>query len=113
MKNLLAGACVLLLGTSVASADPALVYSPVTALPTAVTTYYQAPYVAAYPAYVTTYYAAPTVAYYAGPTITYYPTAAVPAPYCGPVVYGRRVLVHPKVYVAGQPVRNLVRAVTP
>ncbi len=33
----------------------------------------------------------------------------------GPVVVpaGRRVIVHPKVYVRGQPVRNAVRAVTP
>ena len=46
----------------------------------------------------------PTAAYY--PTTGYYPaTAAYPA--------GRTVIVRPKVYVSGQPIRNILRAITP
>jgi hypothetical protein len=88
------------------------------------------------PVPVTAYYApVPTVAYAQVPAITYAPVATTayyaPAPYyvappvvtpyyvASPVavpvapVYGRPVVVHPKVYVPGQPVRNVVRAVTP
>jgi hypothetical protein len=46
----------------------------------------------------------PVAAYY--PTTTYYPaTAAYPL--------GRTVIVRPKVYVSGQPIRNILRAITP
>lgn len=79
----------------------------------AYTTYYApaapccdaAPYVAYYapPAY-TTYYAAPYTAYY-GPTV-----AAYPAYYARP---GWSVFGAPRVYVAGQPVRNVFRVFTP
>jgi hypothetical protein len=64
-------------------------------------------------------YAAPSVSYmpvvarYPAPTyVTYAPVAQrYPAPAPAPV--GPKVWVHPKVYVEGQPIRNLIRAVTP
>ena len=83
------------------------------------------PYAAYYaPQPVVPYYApAPTVAYFAPaptyyspvPAVTYYaPTPmVVPAPVAVAPVYGRAVVIRPKVYVAGQPVRNVLRAVTP
>jgi hypothetical protein len=40
------------------------------------------------------------------------PYAAYRAPYPA-VVHGRQVIVRPKVYVPGQPLRNLIRAFTP
>lgn len=54
----------------------------------------------------------PVVARYPAPTyVTYAPVAgAYPA---APVPAGPRVWVHPKVYVEGQPIRNLLRAITP
>jgi hypothetical protein len=66
-------------------------YAPSVSVP--VTTYY-AP--ASVP--VTTYYAAPVTTYYA-PTVT--------------TTYYSPYVVRPKVYVTGQPVRNVLRAVTP
>jgi len=67
----------------------------------------------------------PVTARYATPTVTYLPVVArypaqnyvayapaattrVPAAPAGPKVW-----VHPKVYVEGQPIRNLIRAITP
>jgi hypothetical protein len=55
------------------------------------------------PTYVTPYVVPPR--YYPGPV--YYGSVY------GPVYYGPRVWVSPKVYIEGQPVRNLIRAVTP
>lgn len=54
----------------------------------------------------------PVVARYPAPTyVTYAPVAgAYPAT---PAPAGPRVWVHPKVYVEGQPIRNLLRAITP
>jgi hypothetical protein len=54
----------------------------------------------------------PVVARYPAPTyVTYAPAAgAYPA---APVPAGPKVWVHPKVYVEGQPIRNLLRAITP
>jgi hypothetical protein len=69
--------------------------------------YYEpAPYVAYYapPVAYTTYYASPYATYY-GPTV-----AAYPAYYARP---GWSVFGAPRVYVAGQPVRNTLRAITP
>jgi hypothetical protein len=62
------------------------------------------------------YYAASPVPYYvASPVVTPYYVASPVA--VGPVavapIYGRPVIVHPKVYIPGQPVRNVLRAVTP
>ncbi len=68
---------------------------------------------------------APMAAPYAVPTVTYMPvvarypaptyvTYAPPAKSCvPPAPVGPKVWVHPKVYVEGQPIRNLIRAVTP
>jgi hypothetical protein len=61
----------------------------------------------------------PAVTYYAPPVVTYpgpapffaYRPGAYLAP--APVYYPAAVVVRPKVYVRGQPVRNMLRAVTP
>jgi hypothetical protein len=54
---------------------------------------------------VTSYYApAPVTSYYAPTTAYYAPTTAY---------YGSPYYVRPKVYVAGEPVRNFFRAITP
>ena len=80
-------------------AAPVATYSPV------VTTAYYAPQ--------TVYYSAPAPYYVAQPVVTpYYVARPVVAPAVVPV-YGRAVVVRPKVYVAWQPVRNVIRAVTP
>jgi hypothetical protein len=75
--------------------------------------YYPAPY-AAYYAPAAAYYAPPVsyAAYYAAPYAAYYaPSVAVyPGYYARP---GWSAFGAPRVYVAGQPVRNAVRAVTP
>ena len=78
------------------SADPTTTYYA----PAPTTTYYA-------PTPVTTYYAPTTTAYVPTPVTTYYAPAA-------PVtVYRPGVVVRPKVYVSGQPVRNFFRAITP
>lgn len=96
-----------------AYAQPALVPAPVV-----VPTYAQPTYVRQT---VTTTYAPAATAYgptatYAGsmsyvPKLTYAPTYQTT--YREPVAVGPRVWVHPKVYVEGQPIRNLIRAITP
>lgn len=69
-------------------------------------------------------YATPAVAYRpavascAGPYTAYSPTAVTAysaSAYSVPVSVppGKRVIVHPKVYVEGQPIRNLIKAITP
>jgi hypothetical protein len=60
-------------------------------------------YTVASPTYAAPSYAAPT---YAAPTY------AAPA-YTVPAAVGPRVWVKPKVYVEGQPIRNILRAITP
>jgi hypothetical protein len=69
-----------------------------------------------------TYVAQPVVATYASPvyrpvvqTYVAYGAAATPVYAAGraPVMRDPRVIVHPKVYVAGHPVRNLLTAITP
>jgi hypothetical protein len=88
----------------VAPAPVAAYYAPA---PVVTTAYYApAPYYVASP--VSYYAAAPVVAPMAAPY--YVASPLVPA---GPYYYGRRVIVRPKVYVVGQPVRNVLRAVTP
>jgi hypothetical protein len=84
----------------------------------AVAYYAPAPVVGYGPVVATSYYA-PQVAYYAAPapyvvaspvvTTAYY----APAPVAVAPVYGPAVVVRPKVYIYGQPVRNVLRAVTP
>lgn len=57
------------------------------------------------------YYPAPRIAYrpvIAAPTVVGYAPAAVPA-----VVAARPIIVRPKIYVPGQPIRNVFRAITP
>lgn len=77
-----------------------------------VTYYAPAPTVSYYsPTPTVSYYApAPTVNYYApAPTVTYYAPTTVAAP----VYLGKPAVVHSKVYYRGEPVRNLIRSVTP
>lgn len=105
----------------------------------ATTTFYAPPTTTFYAPATTAYYA-PTTAYYApavtvAPTVTYYaPVPAVvpmttyyapvvgngvvvaaytPAMVATPYIVGRGSLGQPKVYVAGQPIRNAMRFVTP
>jgi hypothetical protein len=94
-----------------------VVASPIVADPVVVTSYY-APAPACPPAGCATCYEAPTCC---PTTVCYPPTAcyvarpvwAAPAVVPAPWVVGRPVIVHPKVYVPGQPVRNFFRAITP
>ena len=58
---------------------------------------------------VTTYYAPPV----ATPVTTYYAPAVTAVPVATPVVAARPVVVRTKVYIPGQPVRNILRAITP
>jgi len=89
---------------------PAVAYSAYYA--PAVTYYSPAPYVSYY-APVTTYYT-PYSTYYTPYTTYYTPYTAyapvAPAPY---VTYGASMYGTPKVYVRGEPVRNVLRAFTP
>jgi hypothetical protein len=101
----------------VGPAPVAAYYAPAPVLgvgPVVATSYYApAPYYAAAPA---PYYAAAPVPYYAAAPVVppYYAAAPVAvAPLAVAPVYGRPVIVHPKVYIPGQPVRNVLRAVTP
>jgi hypothetical protein len=56
----------------------------------------------------------PVVARYPAPTyVTYAPAPTGYVTAAAPVSAGPKVWVHPKVYVEGQPIRNLIRAVTP
>jgi len=77
-----------------------------------VVTYYPAP------APVATYYApgVPVTTYYA-PSATYYAPSVPVATYYAPAVtttyYYSPYIVRPKVYVRGQPIRNVLRAITP
>jgi hypothetical protein len=141
MKRVLLSAALVLLLTSVVSAQGYVAYLPVA--PTPVVSYYAPP--AAYaapvfpaPAVQTSYYAPaePVVqtSYFApSPVVqtSYYtpyyaaaPVVAAPVGYytARPVVaapvaytagYAPAVVVRPKVYVYGEPVRNFFRAVTP
>jgi hypothetical protein len=54
-------------------------------------------------------YASPIV----GPTAAYYPTTAAYYPATAAYRVGPTVTVRPKVYVSGQPIRNVLRAITP
>ena len=110
---------------SITVARPTTTYS--TVAPAPVITYRQVLPAVVAPAPVVTYrpvapayYAAPApVVVYRQPVIAYAPSL----PYYGPntystypnmpVVVARQVIVSPKVYVSGQPVRNVWRAITP
>ena len=91
------------------------------AVPAPVAGYYATGPVAAYAPVVTTAYYAPQAVYYPAPA-PYYVASPVAMPYyaAAPVAvapvyygYGPAVVVRPKVYVRGEPVRNVLRAVTP
>ncbi len=86
--------------------------------PMPVVTYYApAPMVSSGPVATTSYYA--PAPYYAAAPVPYYVASPVAAPYyaAAPLAfapaYGRPVVVYPKIYVPGQPVRNVLRAITP
>ena len=110
-------AMVLMVGSN-ALAQGYVAYMPVGPAPVAA--YYAPAPVLSYGPVVTTAYYAPAPYYVASPVVTPYyvasPVAVAPVA-VGPVavapVYGRPVIVRPKVYVVGQPVRNVLRAVTP
>jgi hypothetical protein len=82
---------------------PAVTY---TAAYEPVAAYYPAPYVANYTP-VTTYYTPYTT--YSTPYAAYSPAYVVGRPYAA---YGASVFGAPRVYVQGEPVRNVVRALT-
>jgi hypothetical protein len=106
---------VLLLATSSVRAHTYVAYMPVAA--PAVAYYAPAPVVAYSPVVATAYYVPQTVYYSAPvPVVVAAPVAApqyVAPPVAVAPVYGRPVVVRPKVYVVGEPVRNVIRAVTP
>lgn len=130
MKNLVvvAAGVIFLLAGSTASAGWTYV-SPMGAPPPAVVHYWPVGPVYAYPAPVVA--VAPRVVYRPPvvvpgpmlypppvaypPRVVYRPPVAYPAPvfYRPPVVYPAPVVIHPKIYVRGQPVRNVIRAVLP
>ena len=102
-----------LLASSNVLAQGYAVYMP--AGPVPVAAYYAPPPVVSYGPVVATSYYAPAPYYVPSPVMTpYYVASPLPV---GPVVvgpaYARPVVVHPKIYVPGQPVRNVLRAVTP
>ncbi len=106
---------VLALGAGAAEAQQVIVYNPV------VTTTYMAPATVTYSPVETVVAAAPTVVYsppvVAAPAVTTYsPVVTTYTPVVTtytPVVAAQPVIVRPKVYVPGQPVRNFFRAITP
>ena len=108
-------AVVLMLSSSVL-AQGYVTFMPVGPAPVAA--YYAPAPVVSYGPVVSTSYYAPAP-YYAAAPLPYYAASPVVTPYyvARPVavapLYGRPVIVRPKVYVVGQPVRNVLRAVTP
>lgn len=127
----LSSAAVLMASSSVL-AQGYRTYMPVGPMP--VVTYYEpAPMVSSGPVATTSYYApapnfaaapapnfaAAPVPYFVAAPVPYFVASPVAAPFfAGPPVafapvYGRTVVVYPRVFVPGQPVRNLLRAVTP
>ncbi|MEI8375234.1 MAG: hypothetical protein WCJ35_20630 [Planctomycetota bacterium] len=86
--------------------------------PVPVVTYFAPAPVASYGPVVTTSYYAPAP-YYAAAPVPYFVASPVVAPFYvpPPVVfapaYGWPVVIQPRVFVPGQPVRNVLRAVTP
>ncbi len=71
------------------------------------------PPVTAYRPVVTVNYGQPTVAYSPVAGMAYTPVGYTPAAGVTTVATGPRVWVKPKVYVEGQPIRNLLKAITP
>jgi hypothetical protein len=127
MKRFLAAVVIVLVFCSVASAHwpyvvsrPVVVPAPVVAPPPVVHHFHPVGPVYAYPPPVVAYrppvvaYRPPVVAY-RPPVVAYRPPVVVyrPTVVAAPVYYPAPVGVRPKVYVVGQPVRNVLRAVTP
>ena len=119
MKNFVAALVVVLLVGSTAFGHGWYVGygAPVVVGPApVVAAYYPAPVVRVPARY---YVASPVVVpapVYAAPVAYEAPVYAAPvyaAPVYGGPVYAAPVVVHPKFYVPGQPVRNVLRAVTP
>ncbi len=121
MKNSILAALVaaVIVVASNATAQTYFGYMP--AVPAPVAGYYATGPVAMYAPVVATAYYAPPAAYYPAPA-PYYVASPVAVPYyaAAPVAvapvyygYGPAVVVRPKVYVRGEPVRNVLRAVTP
>jgi hypothetical protein len=121
MKNLVLAVIVatVMMVASSARAQAYVGYLP--AVPAPVAGYYATGPVATYAPVVATAYYAPQAVYYPAPA-PYYVASPVATPYyaAAPVAvapvyygYGPAVVVRPKVYVRGEPVRNVLRAVTP
>jgi hypothetical protein len=115
--TLIVGAAIAVASSAIA--HPYAVYMPVVAAPVA--GYYTTGPVVPYAPVPTTAYYAPPAAFYpapapylvAAPVVTPVVTPVVAPVAVAPVYYGRAVVVRPKVYVRGEPVRNVLRAVTP
>ncbi len=113
---------VLLATVSNAGAQAYVTYLP--ASPAPVVAYYAPAPIVSYGPVVTASYYTPQTVYYSAPA-SYYVASPIVTPYyvaspyvpatvaVAPVYYGRAVVVRPKVYVVGEPVRNVLRAVTP
>lgn len=96
------------------SYPPVVTYSPVTpviAAPRVVSYYPAAPVVSTYRPVVSTYQ--PVVSTYQPVVSTYRPVVTAYSPAVSYGYAGSPVVVRPKVYVPGQPIRNVLRAITP
>lgn len=94
---------------------PVIVQRPIVAQPLVVSAGYAESYAVGYAPYATYRPVVPTtyvVPAPVEPVVTYRPVSPY-ATYSIPYAVARPVVVRPKVYVPGQPVRNAVRAVTP
>jgi len=124
MKNFTMALLMVALLATVSKADAQTYVTYLPASPAPVVAYYAPAPVMSYSPVVTASYYMPQTVYYAAPA-SYYVASPVVAPYyvaspyvpatvaVAPLYYGRPVVVRPKVYVAGEPVRNVLRAVTP
>ncbi len=107
MKHVLAAAVIVLLASSTALAQWG--YAPVVVAPAPTVTYYAPTPVAGY------YAPAPVVTYYGPAPVYAYPRAVVVARprvvVAAPVWVPAPVVVRPRYFVPGEPVRNVLRAV--
>jgi hypothetical protein len=104
--------------TSAISYTPAVNYAPAASYaPTAVSAFAQpvvcTPVAARYPAQAYVKYTPVAARYPARPYVAYAPVADNYLAAAAAAHPGKTVWVHPKVYVEGQPIRNLLRAITP
>lgn len=89
---------------------PSVVVGPIYGSPRTVYRVYT-PQVVTYRPVITTY--RPVITTYRPVVTTHHPVVTTYRPVGPTVVYPRTVVVRPKVYVRGQPVRNVLRAITP